>query len=74
MPIEADRRQKRAIRELFTRIAARYDRKLGVGTIISMMLPYSVLFLVFWIALFFVWVFVLGLPVGPATPTYYTYE
>jgi demethylmenaquinone methyltransferase / 2-methoxy-6-polyprenyl-1,4-benzoquinol methylase len=26
LPIEADRRQKRAIRELFTRIAARYDR------------------------------------------------
>lgn len=58
---------------LILAFAARYDRKLGVGTIISMMLPYSVLFLVFWIALFFVWVFVLGLPVGPAAPTYYTY-
>jgi len=58
---------------LILAFAARYDRKLGVGTIISMMLPYSLLFLVFWIALFFVWVFVLGLPVGPAAPTYYTY-
>lgn len=52
--------------------ASRYDRDLGVGTLISTMLPYSLAFLVAWIALFYVWVFALGLPVGPGAPTYYT--
>jgi aminobenzoyl-glutamate transport protein len=28
--------------------------------------------MVCWTAFFFLWVFGLGLPVGPATPTYYT--
>jgi aminobenzoyl-glutamate transport protein len=49
----------------------RYDKKLGIGTVIAMMLPYSVIFLVTWTALFFVWTFALGLPVGPGAPTYY---
>jgi aminobenzoyl-glutamate transport protein len=51
--------------------AMRYDRKLGIGTIISMMLPYSLAYLIGWIALFYLWVFGLGLPVGPGAPTYY---
>jgi aminobenzoyl-glutamate transport protein len=50
----------------------RYDRKLGIGTLISMMIPYSITFLLGWIVLFYLWVFVLGLPVGPGTPTYYS--
>jgi aminobenzoyl-glutamate transport protein len=37
-----------------------------------MMLPYSVAFLVLWSIFFFVWTFVIGMPVGPASPTYYT--
>ncbi len=49
----------------------RYDKKLGIGTVIAMMLPYSMIFLVTWIALFFLWTFALGLPVGPGAPTYY---
>ncbi|MCC5995292.1 MAG: AbgT family transporter [Oceanicaulis sp.] len=49
----------------------RYDKKLGIGTVIAMMLPYSMIFLVTWIGLFFVWTFALGLPVGPGSPTYY---
>jgi aminobenzoyl-glutamate transport protein len=56
---------------LILAFAAKYDRKMGIGTIIATMLPYSLLFLVGWIALFYVWVFVLGLPVGPEAPTYY---
>jgi p-aminobenzoyl-glutamate transporter AbgT len=40
--------------------ACRYDRKLGIGTLIATMLPYSILFLVGWIALFYVYVFLLG--------------
>jgi aminobenzoyl-glutamate transport protein len=51
--------------------ATRYQRDLGVGTLIAMMLPYSILFMLTWSGFFFVWTFVLGLPVGPGSPTYY---
>jgi aminobenzoyl-glutamate transport protein len=51
--------------------AARYDRKLGIGTLVAMMLPYTLFFLIFWVATFYLWVFLLGLPVGPGAPTYY---
>ena len=56
---------------LILAFAAKYDKKIGVGTIVATMLPYSMLFLVGWIILFYVWVFVLGLPVGPEAPTFY---
>lgn len=56
---------------LILAFAMRYDRRLGIGTLISMMIPYSIAFLVGWVILFYVWVFVLGLPVGPGTPTYF---
>ena len=49
----------------------RYDKKLGIGTVIAMMLPYSMFFLILWTALFFLWTFGLGLPVGPGSPTFY---
>lgn len=45
-------------------MAAKYDKKAGMGTIISMMLPYSVAFLVVWIVLVIAWM-LLGLPLGP---------
>jgi aminobenzoyl-glutamate transport protein len=57
---------------LIMAFAARYVPKAGIGTLISMMLPYSVALLLSWTAFFFLWVFVLGLPVGPASPTYYS--
>jgi aminobenzoyl-glutamate transport protein len=57
---------------LIMAFAARYVPKAGIGTLISMMLPYSVALLVCWTGFFFIWVFLLGLPVGPASPTYYT--
>jgi len=53
--------------------AVKYKRKgedLGVGTIISMMLPYSVIFLIGWIVLFVAWS-MLGLPIGPGASTAY---
>ncbi|MFZ7142990.1 AbgT family transporter [Avibacterium avium] len=50
----------------------KYRKDAGVGTIVSMMLPYSIAFLIAWSALFFVWVFIFGLPVGPGSATYYT--
>jgi aminobenzoyl-glutamate transport protein len=57
---------------LIMAFAARYVPKAGIGTLISMMLPFSAALLVCWTAFFFLWVFVLGLPVGPASPTYYS--
>ncbi|MBT8099617.1 MAG: AbgT family transporter, partial [Gammaproteobacteria bacterium] len=57
---------------LIMAFVAKYQPKAGVGTLIAMMLPYSVAFLAFWSLFFFVWTFLIGLPVGPASPTYYS--
>jgi len=57
---------------LIMAFVARYVPNAGVGTLIAMMLPYSVAFIICWSLFFFVWTFMLGLPVGPASPTYYT--
>lgn len=56
---------------LILAFATRYDRKLGIGTIIATMLPYTIYFLIGWVALFYLWVFGIGMPVGPEAPTYY---
>lgn len=56
---------------LIMAFAARYQKDMGVGTLIAMMLPYTIVFFIGWTSLFFLWVFVLGLPVGPGSPTYY---
>ncbi|MBE0407948.1 AbgT family transporter [Psychrobacter sp. AOP22-C1-22] len=56
---------------LIMAVAIRYKRNTGVGTLMAMMLPYSIAFLVGWIILFCVWVFVFGLPVGPGAETFY---
>ncbi len=52
--------------------ATRYDKDLGVGTLIAMMLPYTIFFILTWTSFFLIWTFGLGLPVGPGSPTYYT--
>ncbi|MDG3087388.1 AbgT family transporter [Vibrio hannami] len=57
---------------LILAVATRYMKNLGIGTLIATMLPYSMVFIVGWSLLFYVWVFVLGLPVGPGAATYYT--
>lgn len=57
---------------LILAIAARYQKNLGMGTLIAMMLPYSMIFFVIWTLLFYIWVFLLGMPVGPGAETYYT--
>ncbi|WP_330924497.1 AbgT family transporter [Candidatus Sororendozoicomonas aggregata] len=56
---------------LILTFALRYQKNLGLGTLIAAMLPYSIFFLIGWSALFFVWVFVFNLPVGPGSPTYF---
>jgi len=52
--------------------AARYDRNFGIGTLIATMLPYSICYFIGWSLLFLLWVFGLGMPVGPGSPTYYS--
>jgi aminobenzoyl-glutamate transport protein len=44
--------------------ARRYEKSAGVGTIVALMLPYTLITLVVWILLFFAW-YLLGLPFGP---------
>ncbi len=42
----------------------KYDKNAGIGTIISTMLPYSVVFFVIWTLLLLVWI-LLDIPIGP---------
>ena len=49
---------------LIVTFAQKYDEKYGIGTIISTMLPYTVLFWFFWTLLLVVWMMT-GLPLGP---------
>lgn len=56
---------------LILAIASRYQKDLGIGTLIATMLPYTLVFFVGWVAFFYLWVFLLGLPVGPGAATYY---
>lgn len=44
-----------------------YDEDSGIGTLLSLMIPYSVAFLVFWTILAIVW-YLIGLPLGPGAP------
>lgn len=44
--------------------AKKYDPKVGIGTLISTMLPYSIAFLIMWTVLMIIW-FVFSLPIGP---------
>lgn len=56
---------------LILAIATRYKKDLGMGTLIATMLPYSLVFMVGWMVLFYTWVFLFGMPVGPGAATYY---
>lgn len=44
--------------------AEKYDKKTGIGTIISTMIPYSLIFLLGWTIMLVIWYFA-GLPLGP---------
>jgi aminobenzoyl-glutamate transport protein len=48
-------------------VAQRYQKRAGLGTIVAMMIPYSIIVLVTWILFFAVW-FLLGIPIGPGYP------
>lgn len=47
----------------------KYDKKSGLGTLMSLMLPYSLSFLIFWSILMGIWI-LLGLPIGPEAPLF----
>ena len=49
-------------------VTQRYKKDAGLGTIISLMLPYTVIVLVTWLIFFVVW-YLLGIPMGPGYPT-----
>jgi len=52
-------------------LGVRYNRSMGLGTLISLMLPYSMAFLIFWTGFFYLWVFIFEFPLGPGANTYY---
>jgi len=55
---------------LIIAFAQKYDKKMGIGTMISVMIPYSMLFLLSWTILLIVWIF-LGIDLGPGSPILY---
>ena len=48
-------------------VAQRYDKKAGLGTIISLMMPYVIAILAAWLLLFTGW-WLLDIPLGPGSP------
>lgn len=49
----------------------KYEPEAGIGTIIAAMMPYSMVFFIFWELLLIVWL-LFGLPLGPGSEIYYT--
>ncbi|MEG2092590.1 AbgT family transporter, partial [Cetobacterium sp.] len=41
-----------------------YDEKSGVGTVISLMLPYTIAMLIMWIVMAIIWIY-FRIPLGP---------
>lgn len=48
-------------------VAQRYQKDAGLGTVVALMLPYSVAIALAWIIFFIIW-FLLGIPLGPGYP------
>lgn len=48
-------------------VAQKYKKDAGVGTIVSLMLPYTAVIAVAWTAFFALW-YLLGIPLGPGSP------
>ncbi|MFN3940180.1 MAG: AbgT family transporter, partial [Chitinophagales bacterium] len=55
---------------LIVAFVQQYDKKAGIGTIIALMLPYSLVFSLIWILLLIAWM-LLGWPIGPDAPLVY---
>lgn len=54
---------------LILTFAQKYEPKAGIGTLVAMMLPYSLWFTVSWVLLLVVWI-ALGWPLGPGAPLF----
>jgi aminobenzoyl-glutamate transport protein len=50
--------------------AQRYDRRSGIGTLMSAMLPYWIVFTIAWILMLAIWL-ALGVSIGPGAPLRY---
>ncbi len=50
-------------------VCQRYRASAGMGTVVSMMIPYTVVVLVAWILFFVAW-YVIGIPWGPGAPVH----
>ena len=48
----------------------KYDKNAGIGTVVAVMLPYSITFFIVWTLLLLGWI-KLGLPLGPGAGLYY---
>jgi aminobenzoyl-glutamate transport protein len=48
-------------------VAQRYQKDAGLGTIVALMIPYTLIIAIAWMLLFALW-FLLGLPLGPGYP------
>ncbi len=48
-------------------VMQRYQKDTGIGSVIALMLPYTLILTVVWIILFILW-YVLGIPLGPGYP------
>ncbi|WNF38492.1 AbgT family transporter [Bacillaceae bacterium IKA-2] len=51
--------------------AQKYDKKIGIGTLISTMIPYSIAFSIIWVLMLIIWM-TLGIDLGPGSPILYT--
>ena len=50
-------------------LVQRYKKSAGVGTVVSMMLPYTVVLVVTWTAFYIAW-YLIGIPWGPGAPVH----
>ncbi|MEM7659530.1 MAG: AbgT family transporter, partial [Bacteroidota bacterium] len=49
---------------LIVAMMQQYDKKAGIGTVVSVMIPYSFVFLLGWSVMLIIWI-LLDIPVGP---------
>lgn len=49
--------------------AQKYDKKVGIGTLIATMLPYSIAFFIVWTIMLFLWI-TFGIDLGPGSGVY----
>ncbi|HBE82415.1 MAG TPA: AbgT family transporter [Pyrinomonadaceae bacterium] len=58
---------------LIVAFARKYDPKAGIGTIMSLMIPYSIVFFIGWTLFLVAW-YLLELPLGPGAEIFYQFE